>query len=165
MTLLAIDPGARSYGLALFGPCLPVGAGAGVDHWLLRAGYVNGDSAPDALQAALRWLDGLKVTLAVGEIPRSYDVQNQKGDQNDLIGVALALGRLLGAAAYSEHLVTPAEWKGQVPKKVMHQRIRNTLERDERTALDRGLSAVSPSLQHNVLDAVGIGMFHLRRLK
>jgi hypothetical protein len=50
----------------------------------------------------------------------------------------------------------PSEWKGQVPKDVMNERVLKRLSVKEHEAL--------VSSDHNTLDAVGIGLFHSGRL-
>lgn len=55
----------------------------------------------------------------------------------------------------------PREWKGQVPKEIMAERILSRLSSDEVNVIP----AMSKSKAHNVTDAVGVGLHHLKRLK
>lgn len=97
--------------------------------------------------------------LVIVEKPRVYRSRLQKGDPNDLINLAVLVGQFVAYAkmALTDYeLVTPAEWKGQTPKKVNHYRILKALDKHERSYLDSALSVLAASLHHNVLDAVGI---------
>jgi hypothetical protein len=93
------------------------------------------------------------------EIPRIY-LGKGKGDLNDLIDLAVLAGGLstLGTSAY---FVTPSEWKGQTPKDVMAVRVRAKLTPQE-LALFNACDCPA-SLRHNVLDAIGIGLWKIGR--
>lgn len=108
------------------------------------------------LRAAIKeeW-DGAPVVEVISELPQIYQGPKQKGDPNDLIDLALVVGRL-----YPDVLYKPREWKGQVPKDAMVKRIESKLTQEEKGRIEK----CSASLRHNVLDAVGIGLFHLGRL-
>jgi hypothetical protein len=104
------------------------------------------------------------IDRAVIEKPQVYRRALSKGDPNDLITLAVQVGRY---AERLEHggarvdLVTPAEWKGQVPKDVHHQRIRKELTGRESDAVD--LAGAPSRKLHNVLDAVGLGLWLLKK--
>lgn len=96
------------------------------------------------------------------EVPQVYPGQQQKGDQNDLIDLAVTVGR------YAEHatshrfvvtLVKPREWKGQLPKDVCWQRVSETLTAHERENVAR----VPKSQAHNMHDAIGLGTWFQKR--
>ena len=53
-------------------------------------------------------------------------------------------------------LVKPAEWKGQVPKKIMNERVLSKLSAQERAIVKDN---------HNAIDAVGLGLHVLGRLR
>jgi len=97
------------------------------------------------------------------EIPQVYRVGKSKGDPNDLIKVAVQAGqwieraKLYGASVY-RHL--PQEWKGQVPKNVHHERILAALSPAESARIPKLPKADA----HNMLDAIGLGLFHLGRI-
>ena len=93
------------------------------------------------------------------EKPVVYDTKSQKGDQQDLIGLAIVVGALTSALApYAQGFlhVTPAQWKGQTPKKVTEQRARKALTEDELAVVElpRGKKG-----QTDVWDAIGIGLW------
>jgi hypothetical protein len=102
----------------------------------------------------------LPVSAIVLERPQVYVRSRAKGDPNDLITLALAAGAIAGQFNVQVIEYRPAEWKGQVPKEIMIDRIRETLDADERAAVELPNAR---SLAHNVWDAVGIGLHHFRR--
>lgn len=96
----------------------------------------------------------------VVELPRVYPRERAKADPNDLVTLAFRAGTKVGiwkAPDTRIHIVRPADWKGQTPKAVMNKRVLARLEVDEVVAL-------GAENDHNVLDAIGIGLFHLGRL-
>lgn len=157
--ILCIDPGLRGCGHALFG----------LDGRLASARYVSnvvGGTGPYAwlsmAREVARWTDTGLVDEAILEIPKIYGFAQRKGDLNDLLeiaGVQGAISAWLGASVPKISGVIPRTWKGTVKKSVMTERIRNALTDAER---NRILS--SGYLDHNTLDAVGIGLWHFGRL-
>lgn len=141
--LIAIDPG-NTTGWATFDPT------TGLLHY---AGTTSVQS----------WLavDERPYSTLVIEIPQVYRASQSKGDPNDLIKVAVQAGQWIerfsctGAAV---RRVLPNEWKGQVPKTVHNKRVLACLTEDEKTR-------ILPSLDHNMVDAIGLGLFHLKRLR
>jgi hypothetical protein len=135
MILIAIDPGAHT-GLAFF------------RHTVLIGAYAIKDGEP----LELRPDDQLII-----ECP-----EYQKGRRvspNDLITLALRVGRIQGRAqtlGAKCELVRPSEWKGNVPKRIHHERILARLTGVERV-LTEGVSG-------DALDAIGIGLWKLGRL-
>lgn len=94
------------------------------------------------------------------EVPQVY--RHGKGDQNDLIEVAVVSGMWLQAAynkCYKPKLVRPREWKGSVPKKIHNNRILAKLSEAERRLLEE----IPSYLRHNVIDAVGIALWRAGR--
>jgi len=141
------------------------GISAGIAFWLstgrlLRAGLLLGclsDAEWPGHPCTWAAVQGIVI-----ERPQVY--RHGRGDPNDLITLALSAGELVGrinaehpAAIVTEYL--PATWKGQVPKDIMIERIKKKLTEDELTMVDLPSAA---SLAHNVWDAVGIGLYHLR---
>lgn len=165
--LVAVDPGLRGCGVALF-----------QGGTLLRAAYVknNGEGRGYAAHviagaSVQRWLmsEGDGLDALVVELPRVYPGSaQQKGDLNDLLDVAgvgaavataLRFDAFAGALLLASH-VFPSDWKGNVPKETMTERIRRSLTDEERRAIEK----CPASLMHNVLDACGIGLHKLGRL-
>jgi hypothetical protein len=135
LTLLAIDPGARS-GFAVFEGTTLVWCG--ISH------------------------PGVLVGEYVIEKPEYR--KHERVDPNDLITLAIRVGEWRGRAigeGADVRLVTPMQWKGAVPKSIHHPRILASLEATERTILhDVKCAATS---MHNVIDAIGIGLFAVGR--
>ncbi len=155
MRLICVDPGLRGCGVAEF---------EGYD--LKRAAYVKnpvetgrGYAAHQAMGTAVGLWRG-SPTKALIEHPRIYpSAAQQKGDLNDLLDV-VAVGAAI--AAYIPNVVTvfPADWKGNVPKDAMTERIRRAITDEERARIEK----CPANLMHNVLDAIGIGLWKLGRI-
>ena len=131
--LVAIDPG-KSAGLAVFR-----------DRELVRVLAVDGDDPP-----ALGGCDEI-----VCEIPHTGAGRMTLEDRATL---CVRAGLLIGSVrrqGTAFRLVTPNDWKGQLPKAVSHKRIRAKLTAAE-LALLKGLP-------HDSWDAVGIGLWALGR--
>lgn len=140
--MIAIDPGVQACGVAWFSR----------KGELERAEYVHVSSI-GALCSPFEKL--------IIEMPRIYPGSGQrKGDLNDLLDLAAVVGRCeqrLGPLA--SRRVFPAQWKGQVPKKIMNARVLGKLSPDEQDRIKR-----AGAKTHNVLDAIGIGLWALGRL-
>lgn len=149
MNFIAIDPGKHCVGWARF----TVGK-------LVRCGLARSNVEPfekglpgllGEIGCAALSTEPLQVVI---EVPRVYP-KDRGRNPNDLIDLATVAGACtrLGIPTF----IHPAQWKGQVPKAIQHERVRSSLSQEERGVLDAQLAAVPKSLQHNVLDAVGIG--------
>lgn len=153
--LLCVDPGLRGCGVAMFR-----------EGTLIDAAYVKnpvesgrGYAAHAALGRAVGRTGAHRVII---EHPRVYPGSaQQKGDLNDLLDV-VAVGAAVAANMKSSEVATvfPSDWKGQVPKETMTERIRRSLTDAERATIQK----CPASLMHNVLDACGIGLHALGRL-
>jgi hypothetical protein len=103
--------------------------------------------------------------------------RGQTKNPNDVLSLAVNAGEWGGLYRQWADVkyVLPFQWKGSVPKKISHARISAKLSDAEKavvdTAMARGRSCASKalgrpiarSLQHNVLDAVGLGLFTVSR--
>ena len=157
MRLLCVDPGLRGCGVAEF---------EGYD--LKRAAYVKnpvetgrGYDAHRALAVAVNmWSPWQSSVKALIEHPRVYPGSaQQKGDLNDLLDV-VAVGAAIGVYFPKPVTVFPSDWKGNVPKDVMTERIRRAITDEERARIEK----CPANLMHNVLDAIGIGLWKLGRI-
>jgi hypothetical protein len=146
-TLIAIDPGEVS-GVAFF------------SNGLLASAALT-DVALGLLTAAMFW----KADVVI-ELPQIYRASRSKGDPNGLITLAVMVGRYVERAkaqgAAEVTLVKPAEWKGQTPKKVHNQRVLAKLSAEELRVLST--SGIKAKLEHNVIDAIGLGLWRLGRM-
>jgi hypothetical protein len=161
-TLLALDPGIRGCGVALFR-----------DYTLTAAAYLKnpvtkGDE-PEAVLAmaneVVQWDLKHGALDLIFEHPRIYTVSKSKGDNNDLlplVGVDYAVAVHFGRGFVRR--VYPQEWKGTMPKDVCHARVISRLTESERKVLDSALT-VAGSKGHNVVDACGIGLFGVGRFE
>lgn len=159
MITVSIDCGLRGCGVGVFR-----------DKKLLKAGYVKnpeqekrGAVAWIAMAMAVdAWLNLEQIDQVVLETMHSYELRQQKGDQNDLLEVNGVAGALAGLLATGHNVTSylPSQWKGQVPKDVHNKRVMNALTPDEADAF----AACPASLKHNVIDGVGIGLFALGRM-
>ena len=143
-TLATVDPG-RGLGWAIFR-----------DSRLVASGLFDGT---DLVGVTLR-LKSLyrehRPSMGVIEIPQVYQQRLQKGDPNDLIGVAVLAGVAVATMApYCQaELVHPRVWKGQRPKDVDNRWTLSQLDADELAVAGKN---------HNVLDAIGLGLWQLKR--
>lgn len=100
------------------------------------------------------------------ELPQIYRSANSKGDPNDLIRLAVLVGQYKQQCIdqfMNVRLVKPAEWKGQVPKTIHAKRILDRLNPRETELFLRRVDKVAPSKRHNVIDAIGIGLWAIGR--
>lgn len=161
-----IDPGIRGAGVALFDS---------MQKRLYRAAYVqNPCTQGDDLEACLSlgravstWFrrhttNPENLSKFIAEWPRIYRLAKLKGDPNDLpplVGVDAATAAYL-APVVAERLF-PEQWKGQVDADIMTDRILFRLLPEELAVLE----PCPKRFRHNMIDAVGIGLHELGRLK
>jgi hypothetical protein len=154
--LLALDPGfrkkQRNLGCALFeAEELSFADVVGEIHHVPWIGY-----APQHLRSRSR---------AVIEMPRWYPREHEI-DVNDLLDLACLVGRLQGRLeekGVDVELVYPRTWKGTVPKDIHNKRVLAALSKEELALLPKRPRA--KDFDHNLLDAVGIGLWKLGRIK
>ncbi len=172
--LLALDPGIRGCGVALFEGEIRLANGSTIAHHprLVACDYVKnpvkkGDDFGAVIAMAGQvhdWVlmeNGNTPWLLVAEWPRIYTVSKSKGDNNELLPL-VGVGCAVATFATSATRVFPHEWKHQLSKEVCHQRIRSRLDMNETNVLNDAC-ARAKSLAHNTLDAVGIGLHHTGR--
>lgn len=108
---------------------------------------------------AMEYFTPLQVAI---ERPQIYPQRQQKGDPNDLIDVAILAGICIGAAQdCSIDLVKPHAWKGSRPKTVDVNYTKSLLSPVEKRILEK-CDCIKSEL-HNVIDAIGIGLWKLGR--
>ena len=154
MSLLAIDPAKKSIAWAFFH-----------EQSLENCGFLPFDSF-DELHRKIQALEeflAFHLSDIVIEIPQIYNQRYWKGDPNDLIDVAFSAGAALGYInPYGEVLlVRPKEWKGSRPKDVDNRHTLKLLTEEEMAIYER--MDLAKSLRHNVIDAIGIGLWAVER--
>lgn len=155
MKLLAIDPGVRCCGWALFvAPEMSTGPR------LLRCGLSRSDEEDDLERFHWMVQQMPPCDVQVIERPQLYDRRKSKGDPEDLARLLILCG-YIAAQMGDTHLVKPHDWKGTIPKApisdyIVHRRNEKALGREYMP------DSVLASLAHNVADAVGIGIWFLR---
>lgn len=145
-TLVAIDPGVKNLAWAQF-----------EDGALARCGLSRTDHATNHARALIG-LSQPDILVLEQMVPR--DLPNAA----DLIAVSHT-GAFVAGALRPVVLLYPtaAEWKGSVPKRIHHPRIAAKLTDAERAVVASVAVRVPASLLHNVWDAVGLGLWGLRR--
>lgn len=138
--LIAIDPG-RNSGVASFrGGCLA---------W---CGCFNVERDDP--------FDHVEHKRLIIEIPL-YSGQTAGKDPQALIALAVCAGRWIERVqAVRVTEVYPSQWKGNVPKETHNARVLDKLAADERALVP----SLPPSKLHNVIDAIGLGLFALGRM-
>lgn len=98
----------------------------------------------------------LLLELAVIEKPQVY--RHARARNADIVDLAMSAARL---AARFEHVVwyLPREWKGQVPKAIHHERIKEALTGPERLLV----SGWNKSEREHIWDAIGLGLYHMQK--
>ncbi len=152
--LVAIDPGKRASGYAIFLDRELKACGLAKDASdILRHWY----SPPDRVCWCRGWPE-----LVVMEYPKIYDRRRWKGDPNDLLPITAAGAFLAGVLQPVRlKIVHPEEWKGQTPKEIQNARDQGVLSPAELAVLES--VPVAAGKMHNVIDAVGIGLWELKR--
>lgn len=163
---ITIDPGI-STGIARFENRLLVGT------FLLKPDKARNkiSGMVSAAQGLMRFdLKELNWDLVIVEKPRAYPGSRSKVDYNDLLSLAIMGGVVAGILATPEwrspvpiEEIAPSDWKGQVPKKVMPKRIFEHLDDEERFTLVGSSDKDASGVDHNIMDAVGIGEWFRRK--
>lgn len=157
MIVLGVDPGQRT-GLALVVDGVP----ACVD-------VVPGHVAPRrALAMAGHPIAGpVRVVI---ERPRIHAVGRLKGDPNQLLDLSVLVGRIAGTVETLAHvtaeLVSPADWKGSIPKSIHQARTAAALHamptRTRAECLEReAWLAAWDRVDHNGKDALSLARWAL----
>lgn len=146
--IYAVDPSTVATGVAIF-------LGTRLD----RVTVLEAEGLDEMIEAVRAYFYGHPITAeCVVEVPIAYGFK-QKGDPNDLLKIAQVAGAVRAHFATS-YAITPGGWNGGRPKKITEARIRSLLLPDEVAMLD----TVRVAVRHNAIDAVGVGMHHLKTL-
>jgi hypothetical protein len=107
------------------------------------------------------------ITRAVVERPMIYPGGRQKARPADIIKLATRAGEWGGAVRawfnVEPEYVEPHGWKGSVDKDVHHARVWAKLTGAEQAVVSAAAKGVAKGKLHNIIDAVGIGLFAVGR--
>ena len=159
MSLLAVDPSLRGTGWALFENGI-----------LSRCGVLEGPTNMTRIEAvsvlsraaAAQVLATVQNAEVVLEFPRIYPKgrgETDHVDPNDLLWVAAVAGAF-AAQANTVKSYYPSDWKGQSKKEKTLRLVLQACTPAERAVIEQ----VKGWKRHNAVDAVGIGMYHLKRI-
>lgn len=158
-TLISIDPG-KTTGYASFSDAVLLSAGTAPRADLFAPVTRDAYGRPTgALPFPLFPLE----TLVLIELPRWYP--HDHTDVNDLIDLAVLVGEIkrhYEAMDCVVELVWPRTWKGSAPKDVTNRRTVAALSEVEESRLP--VRPRARTYDHNMLDAVGLGLWELGRL-
>lgn len=144
--LLAIDPGTVT-GWAVFG----------------KEGRLVGCGLGDPRSERSYFFGSNTVARVVIEHPKIYPGGRTK-NPDDIAKLAGKAGEWHGRfEANGPEYVYPHQWKGSTPKEIQHARDWAKLSEAERAVVDAAGRGIAPSKRHNMLDAVGIGLFAVGR--
>lgn len=175
MITFCIDAGTRkNCGLALF-----------QDTRLASAWLIDGAAPSSVRMVAFDVLQAHRVEVCqvVLEVPRVYPGRRAQGDPNDLIKLAVAgarVAQVIADAAFmrdglerhagSVACIAPSSWKAQTSPDIMCERVLARLDDAERVVVEQVFATYSKkgmpkSLRHNVVDAIGIGLWKTSRMQ
>src|SRR5688572_13296874 len=100
------------------------------------------------------------------ERPRIYPQGKQEANPDTIITLSITAGRL--TQRWDKDQIGwfhPREWKGNVPQPILETRIIEALTEAEALILYESIKDIAPSYRHNVFDAVGIGLYALKRCR
>lgn len=101
----------------------------------------------------------------VMEWPQVYGQGGAKASPRALLDVAAAAGAVAASCGLTKCIrVKPAEWKGQVPKESHNERVLARLSQDEKAVFERWVLH-GPAKENDVIDAIGIGLWAIGRMK
>lgn len=114
----------------------------------------------------LPWWPGEDEILVV-EYPKILNASKQKGKKSgvkpeSIVRLANTAGRLTANVPLAHLLeVYPSQWKGTIDPDIVTARVLERLTPEERSLIPK----LPASLLHNVLDAVGLGLWDLGRMR
>lgn len=103
------------------------------------------------------------------EVPKKYKYEEHP--VGDLITLAFRAGVIAGIQHQRDLVVyDPHGWKGSTPKPVHHRRVLSVLTDDEQKLVAKQTKHTilpetdQPKVSPDMLDAIGLGLFHLKRM-
>lgn len=169
--IVTIDPGLHHTGVAIWDHHLG-------RYFLKRAHLVtvHCDNLAETayLQAREAFIGDYPFEAVIVELPQVYTRDKSKGDPNDLIAVAAVAGAIMdhyirySTSETDKQLVLPFAWKGNVPKETKSKQnpIKNRCVADlVPQEMGNVVLPKAVKIQHNVWDAVGLGLWYLKKNK
>lgn len=162
--IISIDPGLDYFAAAKWDE----------NGWLRSADFYEAVTAYGPTKQALQTaavFDGIfeselrnECELVVIECPAIYP--KSKAPPQDIMhlyGAVIAIAQVCIQYFVRVEFVEPRTWKGNVPKEIFGKRIESKLlPKESKLAL---LDRFPKTKRHDVVDAIGIGLWHLGRLK
>ena len=170
--LLAVDPSIKSSGVALFVGGVLIAASVRKLPDSMRV-----DTLTDCREMARRifeWSNGRSVNIPRAneiacEWPQIYRETKSKGSPNNLLGLsAICCGVAMLLPARSKVAgYLPREWSGGIPKatKGDAKKSPRAYRIGSRLTLPGEVGIWDRTKGHDAIDAIGIGLYHLGRLK
>lgn len=176
MNLLAVDPGVRGAGCAVFDENGQLVAAARVKNPADKRAPATPAMLASFAEVIHCWADAYgPVRWVVLEVPRTYGGRARDGaDPNDLISLALLDGAL---ASQFKHLAEvahywPEDWKGSTSKPGTVEEgypvvamVRRRLNHGELVVFDCAMAIKNVRHSWDVADAVGIGLKFFKRFE
>lgn len=173
MRIVPLDPGLRECGVSLFDgpdmvecamPVSPCKKARGIVAWR------------DMAEVCLDWILEREPDVLVYEMMQPY-TGNSEAKNTELLQLTGVLGAVGAGLPKSVQVVSylPAQWKGQTPKPKHHKQLTGAtskrtgrfrpgiLTKEELAIFDAARKGVPAGKQHNILDAIGIGCYHVGR--
>lgn len=176
MNIVSFDSGLRECGVAYFDGATMTDCAMPVSECKKERGIVAWNAMA---AAAVPWILDKKPDVFVYEMMQSYESSSaaKNNDILQLVGVLGAVGFDLVKSFPDLKLVgyLPREWKGQVKKDIHHRRITGATSRrtrrwrpgiltnQELEILATSRRGVPEAKQHNIVDGIGIGLYHVGR--
>lgn len=166
--IVCVDPGLNACGVAIFS-----GETGRLEHAALVENLRIACDLPTRWEgmalAVGQWLSPQSArptvnrTLVV-EMPKIYSAAKSKGDPNDIVNLAGVVAAVTTLTPCSgRRLLFPRDWKGTIdPDDLIDRWIKPRLSPIEHTKVSL---PTAESLQHNVWDAIGIGLHVVGRLE
>lgn len=155
---LSLDPSSRATGCALWRD------GILESVYLIRTkGPIGKDTRDSTCDQLMAWLPTIRVDVYT-ERPVQHGGGGRKADPETLLQMAVLVGRLEGVLPLCKWTqYTKAQWAGTAPKEIVTKRVLAKLSDLEQGAVHNTYNG-PPSLLHNVLDAVGVGLYGQGRM-
>jgi hypothetical protein len=159
-TLISVDPGLNECGVAVFQKGVLTECFLGQSTEKDKTKDIN-----DRIMSMVEVLRSLIVPFKPGTVvvERMEPRGNKTSAWSSLIDLAMIGGSVAGYSPAVVYL-RPSLWTGKRSKGPNHLRIRRKLVPKETEALEDGLENCPAANHKEILDAVGIGLYHLRRL-